>query len=128
MPGAMTTRILRRIVALIRGRGDAVDARKPRARRDRNRATHCGNARRALVRAGGLTRLPRLRLDAACFMTTIAKEPASKIATGPEWLSLMPGLFVVLWSTGFIGANYGPPYADPPPFLPLRFFLFPPTF
>src|SRR5258708_3766045 len=35
----------------------------------------------------------------------------------------MPGLFVVLWSTGFIGAKYGLPYAEPFTFLTLRFFL-----
>jgi drug/metabolite transporter (DMT)-like permease len=56
-------------------------------------------------------------------VTTIAKQPAIKTATGPEWLSLMPGLFVVLWSTGFIGAKYGLPYAEPFTFLTLRFFL-----
>src|SRR5260221_5221603 len=56
-------------------------------------------------------------------MTNIAMEPAIKTATGPEWLSLMPGLFVVLWSTVFIGAKYGLPYAEPFTFLTLRFFL-----
>src|SRR5258708_13741612 len=56
-------------------------------------------------------------------MTTIAMEPAIKTASGPEWLALMPGLFVVLWSTGFIGAKYGLPYAEPFTFLTLRFFL-----
>lgn len=25
----------------------------------------------------------------------------------------MPGVFVLLWSTGFIGAKYGLPYAEP---------------
>lgn len=35
----------------------------------------------------------------------------------------MPGLFVVLWSTGFISAKYGLPYAEPLTFLSLRFFL-----
>ena len=33
----------------------------------------------------------------------------------------MPGLFVVLWSTGFIGAKLGLPYAEPLTFLALRF-------
>ncbi len=33
----------------------------------------------------------------------------------------MPGLFVILWSTGFIGAKYGLPYAEPLTFLALRF-------
>lgn len=34
-----------------------------------------------------------------------------------------PALFVVLWSTGFVGAKYGLPYADPFPFLALRLAL-----
>jgi len=33
----------------------------------------------------------------------------------------MPGVFVLLWSTGFIGAKLGLPYADPFTFLFLRF-------
>ena len=33
----------------------------------------------------------------------------------------MPVLFVVLWSTGFIGAKYGLPYAEPFTFLAIRF-------
>lgn len=32
-----------------------------------------------------------------------------------------PGLFVFLWSTGFIGAKFGLPYAEPLTFLALRF-------
>lgn len=35
----------------------------------------------------------------------------------------MPGLFVLLWSTGFISAKYGLPYAEPLTFLLLRFAL-----
>lgn len=34
-----------------------------------------------------------------------------------------PGLFVLLWSTGFIGAKLGLPYAEPLTFLSLRFAL-----
>ena len=34
---------------------------------------------------------------------------------------VFPGLFVVLWSTGFIGAKLGLPYAEPFTFLCLRF-------
>ena len=34
-----------------------------------------------------------------------------------------PGLFVLLWSTGFIGAKLGLPYAEPATFLLLRFLL-----
>lgn len=36
------------------------------------------------------------------------------------WLLLMPGLFVVLWSTGFIGAKLGLPYSEPFTFLGIR--------
>src|SRR4028118_317137 len=35
----------------------------------------------------------------------------------------MPGLFVFLWSTGFIGAKLGLPHAPPLTFLALRFTL-----
>ena len=35
-------------------------------------------------------------------------------------LQLAPALFVVLWSTGFIGAKFGLPYAEPFTFLMLR--------
>jgi drug/metabolite transporter (DMT)-like permease len=34
-----------------------------------------------------------------------------------------PALFVLLWSTGFVGAKYGLPYADPFPLLALRMVL-----
>ena len=37
------------------------------------------------------------------------------------WLALTPGLFVLLWSTGFIGAKLGLPYAEPLSFLLIRF-------
>lgn len=36
---------------------------------------------------------------------------------------LMPLLFVVLWSTGFIGAKFGLPYAEPLTFLSTRYVL-----
>ena len=42
-------------------------------------------------------------------------------AAGRLWLAAMPGLFVFLWSTGFIGAKLGLPYAEPFTFLALRF-------
>ena len=56
-------------------------------------------------------------------MTVIVKDTPARTATGRDVLSLMPGLFVVLWSTGFIGAKYGLPYAEPLTFLTLRFLL-----
>lgn len=37
------------------------------------------------------------------------------------WLAAMPALFVLIWSTGFIAAKYGLPYAPPLTFLLLRF-------
>ncbi|MEO8719398.1 MAG: DMT family transporter [Burkholderiales bacterium] len=36
---------------------------------------------------------------------------------------IFPGLFVVLWSTGFIGAKLGLPYVEPATFLVMRFAL-----
>lgn len=41
----------------------------------------------------------------------------------PAWLSLTPSIFVLLWATGFIGAKFGLPYAEPFTFLTLRFWL-----
>ncbi|MFP8979155.1 EamA/RhaT family transporter, partial [Pseudomonas aeruginosa] len=42
----------------------------------------------------------------------------------PAWLgSGMPLLFVLLWSTGFLGAKFGLPYAEPFPFLAIRLLL-----
>jgi drug/metabolite transporter (DMT)-like permease len=37
-----------------------------------------------------------------------------------NWTKLIPALFVLLWSTGFIGAKYGLPYAEPFTFLFVR--------
>ncbi|HEX6827459.1 MAG TPA: DMT family transporter [Burkholderiales bacterium] len=44
-------------------------------------------------------------------------------ASHPRWLAAAPALFVVLWSSGFIGAKLGLPYAEPLSFLLLRFVL-----
>jgi drug/metabolite transporter (DMT)-like permease len=44
-----------------------------------------------------------------------AADPLQRLA----WV--FPGLFVVLWSTGFIGAKFGLPYAEPATFLVIRF-------
>ncbi|MCK5932987.1 MAG: DMT family transporter [Fulvimarina manganoxydans] len=40
-----------------------------------------------------------------------------------RFIGLFPPLFVLLWSTGFIGARYAMPYAEPFTFLALRFAL-----
>ncbi|MBA4742222.1 MAG: DMT family transporter [Azoarcus sp.] len=42
---------------------------------------------------------------------------------GPMLTAAMPLLFVVLWSTGFIGGKLGLPYAEPLTFLTLRYAL-----
>ena len=46
-----------------------------------------------------------------------APDPVQRAA----WI--FPGLFVMLWSTGFIGAKLGLPYAEPATFLVIRFAL-----
>ena len=49
--------------------------------------------------------------------------PRTATATDPlqRWAWVFPGLFVMLWSTGFIGAKLGLPYAEPATFLVIRF-------
>ncbi len=39
---------------------------------------------------------------------------------GERWSVLAPWLFVLMWSSGFVGAKYGMPYAPPLTFLVLR--------
>ncbi|HEX6794881.1 MAG TPA: DMT family transporter [Casimicrobiaceae bacterium] len=46
---------------------------------------------------------------------------ARGISSQPRANPLLPALFVVLWSTGFISAKYGLPYAPPLKFLLVRF-------
>lgn len=48
--------------------------------------------------------------------------PAAQSAR-PAFAAAFPALFVILWSTGFIAAKYGLPYAPPLTFLLLRFAL-----
>ena len=55
-------------------------------------------------------------------------EKSVKLRTAPRPTAVLPrgrgpALFVVLWSTGFIGAKLGLPYAGPFTFLALRFVL-----
>lgn len=52
----------------------------------------------------------------AVVSPSVASKPRPK-----RWLAAMPLLFVVIWSTGFIAAKYGLPYAPPLTFLMLRF-------
>ena len=46
-----------------------------------------------------------------------------RTASHDEWLRLMPVVFVLIWSTGFIVARYGMPYAPPFTFLLFRYFF-----
>ncbi len=39
------------------------------------------------------------------------------------WIKAMPVVFVLIWSTGFIVARYGMPYAPPFSFLLMRYLL-----
>jgi drug/metabolite transporter (DMT)-like permease len=39
----------------------------------------------------------------------------------PTWLTFAPGIFLVMWSTGYVGAKFGLGYIEPMTFLTLRF-------
>jgi drug/metabolite transporter (DMT)-like permease len=55
-------------------------------------------------------------------MTSATTTSDGAIATPQSpWISAMPFVFVLIWSTGFIVAKYGLPYAPPLTFLLLRF-------
>src|SRR5690606_35295336 len=45
----------------------------------------------------------------------------TKAISPSGWLVLMPAVFVIIWSTGFIVARYGMPHAPPFSFLALRY-------
>lgn len=47
----------------------------------------------------------------------------SVAARSAGWLRAMPGVFVLIWSTGFIVARYGMPHAPPLKFLVVRYAL-----
>lgn len=47
----------------------------------------------------------------------------SATARSAGWLRAMPAVFVLMWSTGFIVARYGMPYAPPLKFLTVRYAL-----
>jgi drug/metabolite transporter (DMT)-like permease len=53
-------------------------------------------------------------------MTVAATVPGPG---GSGWLRAMPAVFVLIWSTGFIVARYGMPYAPPLKFLAVRYAL-----
>lgn len=47
-------------------------------------------------------------------------QPKMTPAASRLWFTSMPAVLVVLWSTGFIGAKFGLPYAEPATFLAYR--------
>ncbi|MFS0754051.1 DMT family transporter [Noviherbaspirillum sp. 1P10PC] len=54
-------------------------------------------------------------------MNTPAAGAAKAAAPANAWVAAMPAVFVLIWSTGFIVAKFGLPYAPPLTFLLLRF-------
>lgn len=53
--------------------------------------------------------------------TTVPAPATGATGNGQIFAVLAPGIFVFLWATGFIGAKFGLPYAEPLTFLALRF-------
>ncbi len=51
---------------------------------------------------------------------TPERKSAHRSTSGLNWLAAVPAVFVFLWSTGFIGAKLGLPYAEPATFLTIR--------
>ncbi|MDX1594399.1 MAG: DMT family transporter [Gammaproteobacteria bacterium] len=49
--------------------------------------------------------------------------PSHSASDGQALVRIVPLLFVMLWSTGFIGAKFGLPHAEPLTFLLIRFLL-----
>lgn len=56
-------------------------------------------------------------------MTSISRSERISSTDTPKstWIAAMPFLFVLIWSTGFIVAKFGLPFAEPLTFLLLRF-------
>lgn len=54
-------------------------------------------------------------------MTSATSSSNINGASPGPWVAAMPFLFVLIWSTGFIVAKFGLPYAEPLTFLLLRF-------
>ena len=56
-------------------------------------------------------------------MSNPANPGNNQSADAPLWQDPLPALFVMLWSTGFIGSKLGAPYSEPFTFLGIRFTL-----
>jgi drug/metabolite transporter (DMT)-like permease len=50
-------------------------------------------------------------------------QPRVRVTARPAFAAAAPWIFVLLWSTGFIGARYGLPYIEPFTFLLIRFLI-----
>lgn len=53
----------------------------------------------------------------------MSSQGATAEAGGNQWVRAMPAVFVLIWSTGFVVARFGMPYAPPLTFLAIRFAL-----
>jgi drug/metabolite transporter (DMT)-like permease len=74
------------------------------------------------VKAAAETARPAVSRAGPPRATDAARSGGSERG-GPSFSGAFPALFVVLWSTGFVSAKYGLPYAPPLTFLLLRFAL-----
>ena len=53
----------------------------------------------------------------------MSPQGATAEAGANQWVRAMPAVFVLIWSTGFVVARFGMPYAPPLTFLAIRFAL-----
>src|SRR3569623_2644458 len=93
-------------------------------RADPTPRTKGGSARRPVSGTGG-TKLgwPGANLRSTVHDVRAADAGGVTTPARPAFAGIYPALFVVLWSTGFIAAKYGLPYAPPFTFLLVRFAL-----
>jgi drug/metabolite transporter (DMT)-like permease len=60
------------------------------------------------------------KAEAALMAGAVDRKTADRLPV-PNLSALVAPVFVLIWSTGFIGARYGMPYAEPATFLAMRF-------
>jgi drug/metabolite transporter (DMT)-like permease len=66
-----------------------------------------------------------LFFDTFCSVSAVLNpnsNQSSSISSESNWIRAMPAVFVLIWSTGFIVAKFGLPYAPPLTFLVIRYF------
>lgn len=54
---------------------------------------------------------------------SLMSQSPQQASSSSFWILLAPAVFVLLWSTGFIGARMGVPYSEPFTFLAYRFLM-----